>query len=72
LVEPLDLKSFNKNPYLPNLARDIKDVFTANDSSIGSSGGTTEVRMRVHSRNNLYLLRFGSSEPNKKKKKNGG
>ena len=30
-----------------------RDVLTASDSSMGSSGGTTEVRMRVHSRNSL-------------------
>jgi len=40
-----------------------RDVLTASDSSIGSSGGTTDVRMRVHSRNNLYLLRDGFSLP---------
>jgi len=39
------------------------DVLTARDSSIGSSGGTTDVKMRVHSRNNLYLLRVGFSLP---------
>uniref|UniRef100_A0A6B0UWV4 Putative secreted protein n=1 Tax=Ixodes ricinus TaxID=34613 RepID=A0A6B0UWV4_IXORI len=29
------------------------DVFTARDSSIGSSGGTTDVRISAHSRNSL-------------------
>ena len=41
----------------------MSDVLTANDSSMGSSGGTTDVRMRVHSRNNLYRFRSGSSVP---------
>ena len=37
----------------PSLASCSSDVLTAKDSSIGSSGGTTDVRMRVHSRNSL-------------------
>jgi hypothetical protein len=48
---------------LPSLDKASRDVFTANDSSIGSSGGTTEVSIRAHSKNSLYLFRFGSSEP---------
>jgi len=39
------------------------DVLTARDSSIGNSGGTTDVRISVHSKNNLYLLRDGFSLP---------
>lgn len=39
--------------YIQSLASAIRDVFTARESSIGSSGGTTEVRISVHSRNNL-------------------
>lgn len=41
------------NIYIQSLASAIRDVLTARESSIGSSGGTTEVRMSVHSRNNL-------------------
>lgn len=36
-----------------SLARAISDVLTARESSMGSSGGTTEVRINVHSRNSL-------------------
>jgi len=39
------------------------EVLTASDSSMGNSGGTTDVRMSVHSRNNLYLLRVGFALP---------
>lgn len=46
-----------------SLARAMRDVLTARDNSIGSSGGTTEVRMRVHSRNNLYRFLLGSLVP---------
>lgn len=52
-----------ENSYLPNLDNETKEVLTASDSSIGSSGGTTDVRIRAHSKNNLYLLRVGSAEP---------
>ena len=41
----------------------MREVLTARDSSIGSSGGTTDVRISVHSRNNLYRFRSGSSVP---------
>ena len=47
----------------PIFANDMRDVLTANDNSIGNSGGTTEVKIRVHSRNNLYLFRSGFSIP---------
>lgn len=30
---------------------------------MGSSGGTTEVRISVHSKNSLYLFLVGSSLP---------
>lgn len=49
--------------YLHNLANDNKDEFTARDNSTGNSGGITDVSIKIHSKNNLYLLRFGSSEP---------
>lgn len=42
-----------------SLERARSEVLTASDSSMGSSGGTTDVRMSVHSRNNLYLFRDG-------------
>lgn len=49
----LTLAKVEKHKHLQSLARAIKDVFTAKDSSIGSSGGTTDVRISVHSKNNL-------------------
>lgn len=49
--------------HLHNFANESKDELTASESSTGSSGGMTEVSIRIHSKNNLYLLRFGSSEP---------
>lgn len=49
--------------YLHNFDNAKRDVFTANDSSIGNSGGTTDVIINAHSRTNLYLLRLGSSVP---------
>lgn len=48
---------------IPILARVTSEEFTARDSSMGSSGGTTEVMMRTHSRRSLYLLRSGFSVP---------
>jgi len=48
---------------LPNFDSDSNDVLTANDNSMGNSGGTTDVRMSAHSRNSLYLFLVGSSEP---------
>ena len=38
---------------MPNFASDTRDVFTASASSIGSSGGITDVRISVHSSNSL-------------------
>lgn len=35
------------------LDKAIRDELTANESSIGSSGGTTDVRIRVHSKKSL-------------------
>lgn len=49
--------------YSHNFASDSRDELTANDNSTGSSGGITDVKIRIHSKNNLYLLRFGSSVP---------
>ncbi len=46
-----------------SLARAMRDVLTASESSMGNSGGTTDVRIRVHSRNSLYLFLFGSFVP---------
>ena len=54
--------------YIHSLDSAKSDVLTARDNSIGNSGGTTEVRMRVHSRNSLYLLRVGFSLPKNQKK----
>ena len=39
------------------------DVLTARDSSMGSSGGTTEVKIKVHSKKSLYRFLLGSSVP---------
>lgn len=39
--------------YSPSLAKVTKEAFTANDNSIGNSGGTTDVKMRVHSKKSL-------------------
>lgn len=47
----------------PSFDRANRDVLTANDNSIGSSGGTTDVKISVHSKNNLYLFLVGSSLP---------
>ena len=38
---------------LPSFCNAIRDELTAKDSSMGSSGGTTEVNIRVHSKNSL-------------------
>lgn len=62
-IERYVAKTILKDCLLPSLESDIKDVFTARESSMGSSGGTTDVSIRVHSRNNLYLFLFSSSEP---------
>lgn len=46
-----------------SLDSDNKDVLTAKLNSIGNSGGTTEVKIKVHSKNNLYLFLSSSSLP---------
>lgn len=51
---------------IPRRARAIRDVLTAIDNSIGSSGGITEVIMSEQLRKSLYLLLVGSSSPYKK------
>ena len=48
---------------LPNLDKAKSDEFTAKDNSSGNSGGTTEVNIKVHSKNSRYLFLFGSSVP---------
>ncbi len=52
-----------------SFASESNDEFTANDNSTGNSGGITDVSIRTHSKNNLYLLRLGSSDPGKGKEK---
>ena len=49
--------------YSQSFVRANNEVLTASDSSIGNSGGTTDVRIRVQFRNNLYLLRFSFLVP---------
>lgn len=41
----------------------MREVLTAIESSMGSSGGITEVIIREQLSNNLYLLLVGSSKP---------
>ena len=41
----------------------MSEVFTAMLSSIGSSGGITEVMMSTHDRKSLYVLRRASFMP---------
>ncbi len=50
----------------PSFCNARRELFTASESSIGNSGGITDVRINVHSRNNLYLLRVSSSLPSKR------
>jgi hypothetical protein len=57
----------SRNQSLQSLTKAINDVLTARDNSIGNSGGTTDVKIKVHSMNNLYRLRFASFVPRKKK-----
>lgn len=49
--------------YIPRRARAIRDVLTAIDNSIGSSGGITDVIISEQLRKSLYLLLVGSSRP---------
>ena len=46
-----------------NLVSCKREVLTAKLSSMGNSGGTTLVKIRVHSKNSLYRLRLGSLVP---------
>lgn len=48
---------------IPRRANAIKDVLTAMESSIGSSGGITEVIIKEQLNKSLYLLLVGSSSP---------
>lgn len=48
---------------IPRRANAIKDVLTAMESSIGNSGGITEVRINEQLKKSLYLLLVGSSSP---------
>jgi len=48
---------------MANLDKERREVLTAKLNSIGSSGGTTLVRMSVHSKNNLYRFLSGSMVP---------
>ena len=48
---------------IPRRASAIKDVLTAIDNSIGSSGGMTEVIINEQLKKSLYLLLVGSSNP---------
>ena len=48
---------------MPRLAKAIREVLTAIDNSIGSSGGITEVIISEQLRISLYLLLVGSSSP---------
>lgn len=48
---------------IPRRANAIKDVLTAIDSSIGNSGGITEVIINEQLKKSLYLLLVGSSRP---------
>ena len=53
--------------YKPNLWRANNDELTANDNSMGSSGGTTDVKINVHSKKSLYRFLFGFSVPRKRR-----
>ena len=48
---------------IPRRANAIRDVLTAIDNSIGSSGGITDVMISEQLRKSLYLLLVGSSNP---------
>lgn len=49
-----------KKKHPPNLLNATSDAFTASESSMGSSGGTTLVMMRMQSRRSLDFLRLRS------------
>lgn len=48
---------------IPRRVKAIRDVLTAIDNSIGSSGGITEVIISEQLSKSLYLLLVGSSSP---------
>ena len=48
---------------MPLRASAMREVLTAMESSMGSSGGITEVTIREQFNNSLYLLLVGSSRP---------
>lgn len=48
---------------IPRRANAMRDVLTAIESSIGSSGGITEVIINEQLKRSLYLLLVGSSSP---------
>ena len=48
---------------MPSLTKDIREVLTANASSMGNSGGMTDVKINAHSSKSLYRLRLGSFVP---------
>jgi len=43
--------------HIPNLERATSDAFTASDNSMGSSGGTTLVMIRIQSRRSLDFFK---------------
>jgi hypothetical protein len=45
---------------LPNFDKATREAFTARESSIGNSGGTTLVMIKTQSRSNFDFLRFRS------------
>ena len=49
--------------YSHNLTSASREELTARDNSMGSSGGTTDVNIKVHSKKSLYLFLLGSSVP---------
>mmetsp|Transcript_17425 Transcript_17425/g.30412 ORF Transcript_17425/g.30412 Transcript_17425/m.30412 type:complete len:222 (+) Transcript_17425:481-1146(+) len=48
---------------IPSFTKFINDVFTANDNSIGNSGGTTDVIIIVQFKNNFHRSRLSSCNP---------
>mmetsp|Transcript_17043 Transcript_17043/g.59352 ORF Transcript_17043/g.59352 Transcript_17043/m.59352 type:complete len:350 (+) Transcript_17043:273-1322(+) len=48
---------------MPCLANAASELVTASDNSMGSSGGTTDVTMRMQCRQSLKRLRRGSARP---------
>jgi hypothetical protein len=54
--------------YIPYLLKAAREVLTAKLSSIGNSGGTTEVMMRTQSRSNLLFFKPRSTPVERKGK----